>query len=81
VPSKRDLFGKPHIPNLPTNQWQSRLTSRNLDKKGHLPKPGIRFFRLLPEIGEDTDSDSIQSELGSSGVRISDPSEKRLLTG
>ena len=38
TPNKRDLSSKP---NLPTSQWQSRLTSSNLDKRRHLFKPII----------------------------------------
>ena len=33
-PSERDQPSKPRLPNAPTNQWQSRLKSRNLYKRG-----------------------------------------------
>jgi hypothetical protein len=41
VPQQGDLLSKACLPNLATQQWQIRLTKRNLDKRGHLPKLGI----------------------------------------
>ena len=52
TPNKRDLSSKPCLPNLPTSQWQSRLTSRNLDKRRHLPKPIITPAPRLLECGQ-----------------------------
>jgi hypothetical protein len=70
VPQKRDLISKPCPPNFPTHQWQSRLISRNLDKRGHLLKPGInqRSHQAQNAPSQEETAQKNQEEIAGTGT-------------